>query len=795
MTDPSFERRALAVFEALLDVEEDARETWLETKTGGDVALKRRVTAIWRAEQQLNLKTGAYLDAVDPIAAPERIGAYRITETIGSGGMGTVFAAERDEGDFEHSVAIKLIKPGIFTEQLVARFNRERQILANLNHPHIARLFDGGTSELGQPYIVMERIDGVPLLDWLAAQSPSLEARLDLFLQVCAAAGHAHRNLVVHRDLTPANVLVDSAGDAKLIDFGIARPEGEEYAATLGETDASQPIRAVTMTPGYAAPERINGDAATVLSDVYSAGKMLEAMLPAAHSPELEAIIAKAIADSPDSRYLSMDELAGDVRAVLTNHPVGAMPSSKRYQWGKWFARNRALAGLGAALVVALVAGSVTTGWFWSQAVEARDDSNARFDEVRGIATFMLFDLYDELEPISGNTKALSQIADEARAYLERLSVGDDASPELQLEIAKGYHRLSTISGNPEGANLGRREDAKLFLDRALGILEQLHSSKPDDADVTDALADALYSQAIFQFIAEDDSEATIVSADRSAKLFKQLIDSDPDNDKHRFNWFKARLQAAKPYVWMDQGEKGIERLTAIVAEIKNDPKTVAGDPAARQALAAAHTELGYTRSWTIPSDRPEYLESLTDLNAALVIYDDLYENGPSENRDVIRSNLISTLFKRALVYYDLPKSQEALADIERAEEYANFLIKRDADDEGAKERLETLYSQKLFVLTDLGRHQEAVDIASYLLSVRSGRLAEDSSNTGYLRDVAGAQQALAIALDASGDRDAACREYRGSRAVWDKFVSQVELSSIDKSNNIEPLEAALKNC
>ncbi len=794
MPDLETERRALALFEAMLDIDESEREVWLENETSGDFALKQRVTAIIEAERLLSLGTGAYIEAVETEPPPERIGAYRITDVIGSGGMGTVFAAERDEGDFDHSVAIKLIKPGIFTEQLVTRFNRERQILAGLNHPNITRLFDGGTTDNGQPYIVMERIDGVPLVDWLTGTKPDLETRLRLFLQVCSAAGHAHRNLVVHRDLTPANVLVDQDGDAKLIDFGIARPEGEAMMPMADDGGENAPVRAVTMTPGYAAPERIAGDAATVLSDIYSAGKMLEALLPAGASDELKAIVAKATADNPDDRYLSTDALADDIQAVLDERPVGAVPDTAGYRFRKWTLRNRALAGVGAALAVALVVGSVATAWWWREAVVARDDANARFAEVRGIATFMLFDLYDELEPVSGNTKALSQIADEARAYLERLSAADDIGPELRLEIAQGYHRLSTVSGNPEGSNLGRREDAKLFLDRALTDLEALNKAEPDNPAYIQALAEALYSQAIFRFIAESDNKGSIGPADRSAELFKRLSDLDPSRADHRLSWYRSRLQAAKPYVWIGEGDKGIERLLPLIAEMEEDPEVISGTPRLRAGLAAAYVELGYTRSWHIPTDSPEYDTALPPMNKAYEIELDLFRNGPEELRDNMRLNLIATLFKRSLVFYDKLQSADALADLEEAEGYAQFLIARDPEDDGAKTRLDSLYSQKVFVLLDLGRVPEAVRLSRKLLTSREERLADDPENTGYLREVVTARQTLAEALDKLTP-NGGCEENRKAREEWDRVEAVTELSAIDISNSIEPLTAALKRC
>ena len=793
MADRALERRALTLFEAMLDIDEDERETWLKTQLGDDPELLERVSAIWQADKMASLRTGGASEEIEELETPERIGSYRISGIIGSGGMGTVYAADRDTGDFDHSVAIKLIKPGILSSHLIDRFNSERQILANLNHPHIARLFDGGTTPDGQPFIVMERIDGRSLLAWIGEENPPLRERLRLFLQICEAAAYAHRNLIVHRDLTPANVLVDSDGDARLIDFGIARPDDAE--AALGDrSDRQAPLRAITMTPGYAAPERAAGQAATVLSDIYSSGKMLADIVALPRPDDISAIIAKATAAEPGERYLSMDRIADDIRAFLQDRPVSAVEGTTGYRFGKWVRRNRPLAALGSALLVALVAGSVATGWWWREAVVARDQADARFDEVRGIANFMLFELYDELEPVSGNTKALSQIADESRAYLERLSASEDLSDDLRLEIARGYHRLSTVSGNPEGANLGRREDAKLFLDRALRDLEALYARNSAEPKYTLALADALYSQAIFKFIAEDDNSGSIAPADRSAQLYKGLMDAHPKEISYRLDWYRSRLQAAKPFVWIDKGDEGVSRLEALVAEIEQDEFLEADSPEARIALASANSELGYTRSWHIPVESAQYRQALPPLDRAVGIYDDLYRNGPRELRDERRLTLIASLFRRSLVHYDLKQLNKSLADLERAEKMATFLINRDADDEGAKARLDTLHSQKIYVLLDLDRASQAIPLAERLLSRRLDRLEREPADIGRFREVVTARQTLAEALERNGDAKA-CAEYRKVEKGWDDLARKSEISSVDRGNSIEPLQEALARC
>jgi serine/threonine protein kinase len=210
----------------------------LAERTTSRSDLLARVKTLLAADERASLRTGGAVEAVSDTPAPDRLGGYRIGERIGAGGMGSVFRAMRDRGDFEHLAAVKIIKPGLLSQRLVDRFRRERQILAQLRHPNIAQLFDGGETDDGSPYIVMEYVEGQPLLEWAEKASASKADRIDKLLQACAAVSFAHANLIVHRDITPSNVLVTEGGAVKLIDFGIARP-----AAPLAETFVAPPNR------------------------------------------------------------------------------------------------------------------------------------------------------------------------------------------------------------------------------------------------------------------------------------------------------------------------------------------------------------------------------------------------------------------------------------------------------------------------------------------------------------------------------------------------------------------------
>jgi len=265
---------------------------------------------------------------------PRRVGAYRIERLVGEGGMGAVFEGVREEGDFDLRVAIKVIKPGLLSGSLIERFERERQVLAGLNHFGIARLFDGGELDNGSPYFVMEYIEGAPITRWCEEQQLGLRERLTLFQDVCAILHHAHQNLIIHYDITPSNVMVNKEGFVKLIDFGIAKPKGNEELDADGRTSS---LDSLTFTPGFAGPERAIGAAPTVLSDVFSLGKLLEVLVKdtsknGSEVADLDAIITKATELKPDNRYSSVDALNAEISAFLGHRPVAARHGGALYQ-------------------------------------------------------------------------------------------------------------------------------------------------------------------------------------------------------------------------------------------------------------------------------------------------------------------------------------------------------------------------------------------------------------------------------------------------------------------------------
>jgi serine/threonine protein kinase len=324
------------------------------------------------------------------------VGPYRLIREIGSGGMGTVFLAVRNDDAFQRRVAIKVLRRGMDTDAIVRRFRHERQILASLQHPYIAGLLDGGSTSDGLPYFAMEYVQGQNISDFCEARTLDTTARLELFRKVCAAVQYAHQNLIIHRDIKPANVLVTSDGTPKLLDFGIAKLVNPEVGGqTLAPTAAGLQL----MTPDYASPEQVRGETVTTATDVYSLGVLLYELLTGrrpyeltsrsladvahvichaeperpstavtqpvrgATSPhtdrlrrrlagDLDNIALKALSKEPDRRYASVDQFSEDVRRHLAGLPVIARKDTVGYRAAKFVRRNKGVVAAGAATLI-----------------------------------------------------------------------------------------------------------------------------------------------------------------------------------------------------------------------------------------------------------------------------------------------------------------------------------------------------------------------------------------------------------------------------------------------------------
>jgi serine/threonine protein kinase/tetratricopeptide (TPR) repeat protein len=526
-----------ALFQEALDLDPAARESLLSARAAEDPALVAEVRSLLTAHQA---STGFLADS--PVAGfahligpGDKLGAYRIVEEIGHGGMGVVFRAVRDDESFTKEVAIKLIDPVMRSGEILRRFLAERQILAMLEHPHIARLIDGGTAPDGSPYLVMEHVSGKPLLQYCDDRRLDVDERLALFLTVCDAVQFAHQRLVVHRDLKSDNILVTEDGSPRLLDFGIAKilaPEGAP-AGARGAT-VTAPMHRM-LTPDYAAPEQVRGDPATVAGDVYSLGVILyellagarplqfetrspeevlrvatqvEPALPstvAARSPageaarrrgdttrrlrrrltgDLDYIILRSLEKDPARRYGSADKFAADLRRHLEGLPVTARGGSTAYLLSRFVRRHRAAVLTVGLVGAALVVGLAGTAWQARVAGEERDRATRRFNDVKALAHAVLFDIHDGIANLPGSTKARETLVEHALRYLDGLARESRQDPSLLHELGLAYAKVADVQGRPMFPNLGQTQQALTSYDKALSLLAELAKAWPESTAV-----------------------------------------------------------------------------------------------------------------------------------------------------------------------------------------------------------------------------------------------------------------------------------------------------------------------
>jgi eukaryotic-like serine/threonine-protein kinase len=446
-----------------LEVEPSNRRAFVVEACAADADLLMEVESLLGAEDP----TGRFLE---PDSPPERIGVYRIIREIGRGGMGTVFEGHRADGQFEQRVAIKIVKRGMDTVAVLRRFFAERRILAMLQHPHIARLFDGGVTTDGRPYFVMEYLEASPITTYCESRDLSAAARVDLFIAVCDAVAYAHSHLVLHRDLKPANVVVDAAGAPKLLDFGIAK--------LLDDTDPAGALTEIgqrAMTPLFASPEQRRGEPLTTASDVFALGLMLGELVPvASRRGDLGRVMRKALEEEAPRRYTTAGELADDLRRCRQNRPVSARPSGMTYRASKYARRHwRALAAVATAAIVltAAVANALAQG----------RRAERHFREVRQLANSFLFEFHDAVANLAGATPARELVVTRALQYLDGLSTESSSDPELQRELAHSYLRVGDAQGLYYESNLGKIAEARASFEKAASLFEPLARAQPSD--------------------------------------------------------------------------------------------------------------------------------------------------------------------------------------------------------------------------------------------------------------------------------------------------------------------------
>jgi len=545
------------IFSAALELKPDERVSFLNTACAADENLRSEVLGLLSAHDSSGdfIQHPAVVDVGflvsdtnhSAAAAGQHIGTYEIIRELGRGGMGAVYLASRADEAFDKQVALKLIKRGMDSDAIIKRFVMERQILANLDHPNIARMIDGGTTEDGLPYFVLEYIEGTTITRYCDEHKLNTLERLKLFLQVCAAVQFAHQNLIVHRDLKPSNIIVTKDGTPKLLDFGIAKLLSVDSALVETETIGR------LFTPEYASPEQLRGLPITTTSDVYSLGVVLYELL-SGHRPfnlasrsaeeiarmittseplkpsvvitrheamphaddghhsltpegisrtregnvdklrrrlvgDLDNILLKALRKEPERRYASVQDLSADLQRHLTGLPVLAREDTFAYRAGKFIQRNKASVAAAAVVAITLISATVVTTWQATVAKRERAKAERHFKEVRNLTNSFLFDFHDSIADLNGATQAREMVVKKAQEYLSTLAqeAGDDR--ELLWELSTAYLKLGDVQGRPGFSRTGDTAGALKSYEQSLDIRRRLVTLEPNNTEYQLGLA------------------------------------------------------------------------------------------------------------------------------------------------------------------------------------------------------------------------------------------------------------------------------------------------------------------
>ena len=809
---------------AALELEPGARRKLLDEAGARAPELRREVESLLACEEEaggfldapaLSLSADFFADGDGAEArAGQTVGHYRIKREIGRGGMGVVYLAERADGEFEQQVALKVVRRSFADSDLARRFRRERQILATLNHPNIARLLDGGVSADGEPYIVMEYVEGARIDEHCERQELSVRARLELFLAVCRGLAYAHQHLVVHRDLKPSNILVTPDGVPKLLDFGIAKLLDPEQQRRAGDEHTRTEMRA--FTPDYAAPEQVSGAPVTTASDVYSLGVLLRDLLRGAHASanaraapgrwlsgsfgktvatkpssgqddaervgrtgrrsfaaaELENIVAMARREDPARRYGSVAQLAEDVRRHLDGLPVRAQKDSFTYRTGKFVLRNKAGVAAAALVALSLVGGFAVAVWQAGVARHQRDRAERRFADVRRLSNALLFDIAPRIERLEGSTGARESLVRRALEYLDSLARESGEDPQLQGELAAAYEKVGDLQGMPRRANLGDFDGAVASYEKARQIRLTLLAKNPTDFERRRSLAANLSSLAYVRWWLSDVS-GSLADSEQALEIYDRLLAEKPDALDLQLAAAETRLDRADMFYFNDQLAETYPPLGGALAALETLGRANPEHVETLQLLARGRT----IHALTLRFDGRQK-EGEAELAKAFTIREALVEKYP---HDPVQKQGLLHAYRQGAQFYQEADDARAFAILLKARGVAEDSARDDAANTQARQDLAKTYSLLGLLAVRLKRLDEAVAYLEKSAAAFAELEQTEPQNRTYKHEVATVLMYL-------GQAKYGRRDYAGALASYAKAAALFEDDARADPKNFFPV-------
>lgn len=808
--DHEAERRALETLERLLDLSEDTRRAELARLDAEDAVLASAVRRLLAHDDSVTnwMPTDAPgLWAAENDRVPERIGPFAIRGVLGRGGMGVVLRGERDDGLFDQTVAIKLVRGALASLHQRERFILERQILARLDDPAIARILDGGVWE-DSPFFIMEFVDGIGLAEYAAANGLDLAARLNIFLQVCRAVQYAHRQLIVHADLKPSNIMVTSAGQVKLLDFGIARIIGDDGVAIGPSSSGKNGTGSITLTRAYAAPERRAGARPTIEGDVFSLGAILYELLagqiatpdqatgtwPCASRTEglaplratalegdLDAILACALAPDPADRYPDVAAFVADIDAWQNHYPVAARPLGAIERARRFVRRHQRGVTLTAIVGIALLASTVFATTQAIRAERARDIAARRFADIRGLDR-SLNEGYDALARLPGTVPQRARLAENAAATLARLQLTGDAPADIRVDAARNWRRLAEILAYPATSNLGDPERGLAALARSEALLAAVVADRPRDAEALTELGWARMDR----WTLSPDTKDSLRLIDQAQADFDRAVTIKPDATLARLGQFALARARAYQRIWADNAPgKAIAPLNAALAGLRATRWPAAFAPRVAALEIALLNQLGDATYYAgdVAGALAPYAQADAVANREIAL------RGETPTLDIVKTfadyNLSGTLS-------ELPRRSAEALQRARAGSVRMETLLASGPDASAEKLLLMTYGQEAVVLETMGKFADARAVAAKSNAVREQRLTRQPAHHQAIRDMAIGLLQSGHLEHLAGQTAAACATATRAIALFDRLKSMKALSDFDATNEM-PKAIALR--
>lgn len=794
------------LFAEARELPSESRIAFLKEKCGDDEQLMNDVASLLDAESigAPVIETNAIDLAGNVLGRDEQTGRqfghYRIVREIGSGGMGTVFLAERDDGVFTMQAALKIIRQSLADKAIIERFRRERQILAGLRHPNIAALLDGGVSDKDEPFLVMEYVEGESLIEYCEQQGLGIEERLRLFIKVCSAVAYAHRNLVVHRDIKPSNILITADGEPKLLDFGLAKAFESDAETTRTEMHA--------FTPAYASPEQILGESMTTATDQFSLGVVLfelitgekpfhfegksfdeiirsadsakakpPSQLISNHSQRLSGdidnIVLKCLRREPERRYDSVADLSNDIERFLDGRPVAARPSTFVYLASKFVARNKLAVGSAFVVIFAILSGLAVALWQAGVANAERDRAQRRFVEVRQLTNSLLFEIAPKIDRLPGSTEAREMIVSRGLAYLSTLAAESSTDVELQAELAEAYQKIGDIQGNPSKPNLSDFAGAIESYEKSRSMLLPL----PQTRDNKLKLAAASRELARIRF-AQREVEASLADSEAAIAAYEELLLEEPDSIDLAHSLIAAKIDRAYAYATNNQYDVALPLYNDILAKLDTLPNDT--ESLRLKAITSAYLSNGL--SW----DGKQQLAEAENVKA--VAFAEQLETTADTDTKVRRTTF--EVYSLASSTFETVKNDVSLAFAEKALIVARKAADADPYDTQSKQDLARAISRKGILLTLIGKIEAGIEHLKESERTMLELVEREPRNTSYQDDLGTLYTRFGDAEKLRLNHNAALAAYRKSADVFGRLAASNENNLVAKRDYAQALKS-----